>query len=117
MRRRGARLDRHPYHAFDAAETLESLLFNGMPDRQLFQSVVGTLVTKLASEGPLSIYGEMVSLLWQRGDVMAAMRLEGLWNELGAGTEFSLLCGYRTGGGRDASLGARISDLHSHELP
>ena len=48
---------------------------------------------------------------------MAAMRLEGLWNELGAGIDFSLLCGYRTGGDRDASLVKRISDLHSHELP
>lgn len=114
---RGARLDQIPYHHFDAAETLDSVLFNGVPDRQLFQAVVGALVMKLACEGPLSIYGEMVNLLWQRGDVMAAMRLEGLWNELGAGTDFSLLCGYRTGGDRDASLVTRVSDLHSHELP
>lgn len=117
LRRRGARLDQVPYHPFDAAETLESLLLNGMPDRQLFQAVVGALVTKLVCEGPLTIYGEMVNLLWQRGDVMAAMRLEGLWNELGAGTDFSLLCGYRTGGSRDGSLVARVSGLHSHELP
>ena len=117
LRRRSARLDQVPYHAFDAAETLDSLLLNGVPDRQLFQAVVGSLVMKLVSEGPLSIYGEMVNLLWQRGDVMAAMRLEGLWNELGAGTDFSLLCGYRTGGDRDASLVTRVSELHSHELP
>jgi len=117
LRRRGSRLDSRPYHAFDAAETLDSLLLNGVPDRQLFQAVVGTLVMKLVSEGPLSIYGEMVNLLWQRGDVMAAMRLEGFWNELGAGTDFSLLCGYRTGGDRDSSLVTRVSDLHSHELP
>ena len=117
LRRRGARLDQLPYHAFDAAETLNSLLVNGVPDRQLFQAVVGGLVTKLVCEGPLSIYGEMVNLLWQRGDVMAAMRLEGFWNELGAGTDFSLLCGYRTGGDRDASLAKRVSELHSHEMP
>ena len=115
--RRGARLDQRRYHAFDAAETLDSLLRNGMPDRQLFQAVVGALVSKLVSEGPLSVYGEMVNLLWQRGDVMAAMRLEGLWNELGAGTDFSLLCGYRTGGNRDGTLATRVSELHSHELP
>lgn len=115
--RRGARLDQLPYHHFDAAETLDALLLNGVPDWRLFQAVVGALVMKLVSEGPLSVYGEMVNLLWQRGDVMAAMRLEGLWNELGAGTDFSLLCGYRTGASRDASLVARISELHSHELP
>jgi hypothetical protein len=117
LHRRGARLDQVPYHHFDAAETLDSLLLNGVPDRQMFQAVVGALVMKLVCEGPLSIYGEMVNLLWQRGEVMAAMRLEGLWNELGAGTDFSLLCGYRAGGDRDASLGARVSELHSHELP
>jgi len=117
LRRRGARLEQLQYHPFDAAETLESLLVNGVPDRRLFHAVVGTLVMKLVSEGPLSIYGEMVNLLWQRGDVMAAMRLEGLWNELGAGVDFSLLCGYRAGGERDASLSERVSELHSHELP
>ena len=117
LRRRGARLDQIAYHSFDAAETLDSLLFNGMPDRQRFQAVVGALVMKLVCEGPLSICGEMVNLLWQRGDVMAAMRLEGMWNELRAGTDFSLLCGYQTGGCRDASLVTRISELHSHELP
>jgi hypothetical protein len=115
--RRGARLDQVRYHAFDAAETLDSLCLNGVPDRQLFQAVVGSLVTKLVCEGPLSIYGEMVNLLWERGDVMAAMRLEGFWNELGAGTDFSLLCGYRTGGDRGATLSPRVSELHSHELP
>jgi len=117
MRRRGSPLDQVPYHPFDAAETLDSLLLNGVPDRRLFQAVIGALVMKLVSEGPLSIYGEMVNLLWQRGDVMAAMRLEGLWNELGAGTDFSLLCGYCAEGERDASLVKRVSELHSHELP
>ena len=116
LQRRGARLDQHPYHAFDAAETLQSLLHHGAPDRQRFHEVVGTLVTKLAAEGPLSIYGEMVNLLWERGDVMAAMRLEGLWNELAAVTEFSLLCGYRAGGVRYGPLVERVSELHSHQL-
>lgn len=45
------------------------------------------------------------------------VRLGELTNELGAGTDFSLLCGYRTGASRDASLVTRISELHSHELP
>lgn len=117
LRQRGTRLDRYPYHHRDAAETLDSLLVNGMPDPRLFQAVVGALVMKLVCDGPVSIYGEMVNLLWQRGDVMAAMRLEGLWNDLGAGIDFSLLCGYRTGGDRDGSLGKRLSELHSHELP
>lgn len=117
LRRRGAPLEHLQYHHFDAAETLDSLLINGVPDRQLFQAVVGALVMRLVAEGPLSIYGEMVNLLWERGEVMAAMRLEGFWNELGAGIDFSLLCGYRTGGDRDGSLATRVSELHSHELP
>ena len=117
MRRRGARLDQLPYHPFDAAETLDSLLLNGVPDRGLFQAVVGALVMKLVCEGPLSIYGEMVNLLWQRGDVMAAMRLEGFWNELGAGIDFSLLCGYRAGGERDESLSTRVSERTPTNCP
>lgn len=85
LRRRGARLDQVPYHGFDAAETLDSLLSDGVADRRLFQAVVGDLVMELVSEGPLSIYGEMVNRLWQRGDVMAAMRLEGLWIKITSG--------------------------------
>jgi anti-sigma regulatory factor (Ser/Thr protein kinase) len=39
-------------------------------------------------------FGEMVAVLWEAGDVLAAIELEKLWNELADELPFSLLCGY-----------------------
>ena len=36
----------------------------------------------------------MVGLLWESGAQGAALRLEGLWNDLGRSQPFALLCGY-----------------------
>ena len=42
----------------------------------------------------VSVYGEMVGLLWSQGMTISAMHLEELWNELQCELPFSLLCGY-----------------------
>jgi anti-sigma regulatory factor (Ser/Thr protein kinase) len=39
-------------------------------------------------------YGEMVALLWDAGNVLAALELERLWNALRHEVPFSLLCTY-----------------------
>lgn len=103
------------YQALDAEETLESFLVRGAPDRDRFREVVGSLVRDLRSAGPLSIYGEMVNLLWERGDIVGAIRLEGFWNDLATDVEFALLCGYRSDrDGDTSSIVGAISALHSH---
>jgi anti-sigma regulatory factor (Ser/Thr protein kinase) len=79
----------------DAAETLASLTRDGRIDRQAFFDVVGTVVRDAAATGRrVHAYGEMVALLWDAGDVMAAIELESLWNELAAEVPFSLYCAY-----------------------
>lgn len=40
------------------------------------------------------MYGEMVNLLWEKGNLSAALRLEQLWNELGKTHSFALHCSY-----------------------
>lgn len=114
MQTRGLRPGAGSYHAYDAEEMLESLLLHGAPDRDRFLAVVGSVVRELRSGGPLTIYGEMVNLLWEQGDVIAAMRLEGFWNELAADIDFSLLCGYRTDAQSDTCFVGAIGGLHSH---
>ena len=114
MRSRGLQLDPASYQAFDAAETLAKFLVDGAPDRQLFRAVVGAVVEDLASRRPLCIYGEMVNLLWEQGDVLSAMTLEGFWNDLGAEIDFYLLCGYRTDGDSDTALVEGVCGVHSH---
>ena len=113
MRRRRLAPDQDRYRALDAGRTLDMLLVHGEPDRQRFRALVGDLVEDLVSDRPLCIYGEMVNLLWEGGDVIAAMTLEGFWNELAAEVDFSLLCGYRRDDRRTSSVLDRICGLHS----
>jgi CheY-like chemotaxis protein len=85
----------------DAAETLERLLVRGAPDRGRFEGIVGPALDRLlasSSSGRLRAYGEMVNLLWRRGDIASAIALESLWNHFGRSRPFSLLCAYFSDG-------------------
>lgn len=91
------------YIELDAADLLSRFLVDGRPDPALFEQAVRPLLG-LAQSGlqPVRVYGEMVDLLWQAGDVEAAHDTETLWNSLGAGRDFTLFCGYASscvGGG------------------
>ena len=94
LRRRGVVLPPDGFHALDAATTLASLIVDDEPDAAQFSNVIGGLVSDLTARWPgVSIYGEMVGILWERGDALAAIRLERHWNDLAAELDFSLLCG------------------------
>lgn len=85
------------YIVLDAAETVAKLLVDGQVERGLFGSVVGQLMRSASPDGrPVRVYGEMVALLWDAGQINAAVELEGLWNELGSVLPFSLYCAYPT---------------------
>lgn len=92
----------------DAKATLDSFMVNGLPDPTGFLEAVGTIVTEARSHGvPVRIFGEMVSLLWDEGNVTGAVELESLWNDLQGAHDFTLLCAYPT-----SSLGsARLADV------
>ena len=78
---------------------------DGEPDRDRFRSVIGTLLSDVCARNPggVSVYGEMVGLLWSQGRAAAAMRLEEHWNELQRELPFSLLCGYLIDGSPDST--------------
>lgn len=72
-------------------------MVDGRPDPDAFDAVLGELIRGLGANGRRPVaYGEMVALLWEAGDVVAALELEVLWNELLDREAFSLLCGYPT---------------------
>jgi hypothetical protein len=56
----------------------------------------------------------MVDLLWKAGHAGAAMRVEGLWNDLARRQAFSLLCGYSMGNVYKDPAVEDICSLHSH---
>jgi len=86
----------------DAAATLSQFISDGRIDRENCRRMIRGLVGDASETGPVRAYGEMVALLWDAGNVIAAIELEELWNELGQELEFSLLCGYH---------GPSVSDL------
>src|SRR3954454_15344707 len=99
------------YVALDAATTLAGLLDGAAPDPARFAASIGEVVRRIAApDRPLLAFGEMVSLLWEQGDVTAAIALEDLWNELAAEQGFGLLCGYRRSCLDSASLRA-VNDM------
>ena len=83
------------YHCLDAADTLSTFMVNGEPERGRFTSVIGGLIARAAKgERHVRVFGEMVALLWETGNVSGAIELESLWNELAQDHQFSLYCAY-----------------------
>jgi anti-sigma regulatory factor (Ser/Thr protein kinase) len=80
----------------DAAETLSRFMPQGRIDPDAFAAVVGGILREVGRTGRyIRAYGEMVALLWDAGDVVAAIELEKLWNNLALEFRFSLWCAYR----------------------
>ena len=83
------------YVGLDAAKTLARLMGDGQPDEERFWATVGSLVALSAGRGkPVRAFGEMVALLWKKGNLDGALRLEELWNELAKKYRFTLFCAY-----------------------
>ena len=83
------------YHVADARDTLEAFMVDGLPDPARFHATVGRVVARAAASGArLRAFGEMVALLWTDGNVMGAIELEALWNDLANTYAFSLYCAY-----------------------
>ena len=83
--------------SLDAAATLAQFTRDRCVDRDAFFEIIGPLVRTAAATGrPVCAYGEMVALLWEAGDVIGAIELETLWNELATEVPFSLYCAYRS---------------------
>lgn len=79
----------------DAADTLARFTVDGRVDGPAFHSVIGTIVRDAVALGrPVRLYGAMVAVLWERGDVTGAMELEAHWNDLADQLPFSLVCAY-----------------------
>jgi anti-sigma regulatory factor (Ser/Thr protein kinase) len=88
-------VDEGRYVPLDARETLNLFMADGSPHPDRFEDVVGGVVRTASRSGvPVRAFGEMVAILWAAGNVMAAIELEELWNDLGTRERFSLLCAY-----------------------
>ena len=115
-----AALKRGQLVMLDAQETLARFTRDGAPQWTPFREVVGGVIAETRLHFPVvRAYGEMVDILWQRGERDAAIRLEEFWNELAKLQTFSLFCAYYLD-----NLDARsyaglecICKVHSHLIP
>jgi hypothetical protein len=105
----------------DAERTLERFMVSGTPEWSAFHRIIGGLIAELRLQYPaVRAYGEMVDVLWQRGERDAAIRLEEYWNELGRLQTFSLFCAYRMSALDSAAYGGPLESVcrtHTHLIP
>ena len=81
------------YIPLDAADTLGHFMNKGWPDEQRFRDVVGRIVSRARNGGRrVRAFGEMVAIMWARGEHGATVHLEHLWHQLCRAHDFSLLC-------------------------
>lgn len=93
----------------DARRTLDRFRPMGTLDLPAFEDGMRALVAAATGGGVrLRVFGEMVTQLWEEGDVVGAVHLEAAWNDVLAGQQAGLLCSYPA-----AFLGATgLPELH-----
>jgi DNA-binding NarL/FixJ family response regulator len=87
------------YISLDAADSLSTIMVDGLPDPvRFFESLSGLIKAASSAakaEHPrVAFCGERVGLLWAEGKTDAAIRLEQFCNELAKTHEVDILCAY-----------------------
>jgi hypothetical protein len=108
----------------DARETLDTFMVEGRPDGKLFRKSVGTLLEDARRKSKskdvgLTVFGEMVAVLWEEGNKQGALELERLWNDALGEQTFHLHCAYPRQVFSDGDDGvglAEVCQAHSHVL-
>jgi KaiC/GvpD/RAD55 family RecA-like ATPase len=106
----------------DASEMLATFMSDGLPDEDRFKASVVKLVldAKQAARSRdhgVTVFGEMVAVLWEAGNKAGAIELEKLWNEIMRQQVFHLHCAYPEWlFGQDGGEMSQICELHSHVL-
>src|SRR3954469_23572877 len=104
----------------DADATLARFMVDGMPQWNPFHTLIGGAIAEMRLQYPaVRAYGEMVDILWQRGEQQAAIRLEEFWNDIGQLQTFSLLCAYAMDPLRGETYAGleSICRCHTHLIP
>ncbi|KQZ88314.1 hypothetical protein ASD62_02195 [Phycicoccus sp. Root563] len=84
-------------HLRDAAATLAQFRAEGELDLERFESHLRELLASVTTKDTRArVFGELVALLWEEGEVAAAIGLESAWNTVLTGHRTGLLCAYPT---------------------
>jgi len=87
------------YLTLDAETALSMFMVGDWPDDRLFANLVAGLIGRARAEDrSVRAFGEMVALLWEKGQAAATVRLEYLWSQFCKSHSFSLFCAYPKAG-------------------
>ena len=107
----------------DANELLPRFMRDSMPDPRVFKGVIGDIFGQVRAGGSyqkMRAWGELVDVLWERGDVAASMNLEDLFDQLNKKIGIAMFCSYLTdnfNGDVHAHMLPRLGTNHSHLIP
>jgi len=87
------------YVPVDAHELLSSFMIKDWPDPILFEKEIDKLIAVAGqNKRKIRAFGEMVAVLWSKGQNGATVQLEHLWNHYKQKHELSVFCAYPKSG-------------------
>jgi hypothetical protein len=107
----------------DADEFLPRFMGDALPDSPVFLGLAADVIAGARAEGRyqrVRWWGEMVNVLWERGDVAASMQLEDLFDQLASQHDMAIFCSFRMDnfdGEVYARVLPRLGMNHSHFIP
>jgi hypothetical protein len=107
----------------DADQLLPNFMRNSMPDAPLFLGLAGETIARARGGDRFTKvrwWGEMVNVLWERGDVAASMGLEDLFHKLAHDRDIAIFCSFlmdNFDGDVHARMLPRLGQNHSHLIP
>src|ERR1700722_3768671 len=107
----------------DSDQLLPQFMRDGMPDGPLFLGLAADTIARSRAKDrypKVRWWGEMVNVLWERGDVAASMNLEDLFDQLAHEQDISIFCSFSMdnfNGALHARRRPRLGENHSHPIP
>ena len=107
----------------DADEFLPRFMRDAMPDSPVFLGLAAEVIGQAHAGGcyqKVRWWGEMVNVLWERGDVAASMNLEDMFDQLAKKHDIAIFCSFlmdNFNGEVHARMLPRLGTNHSHLIP
>jgi anti-sigma regulatory factor (Ser/Thr protein kinase) len=98
----------------DADELLDAISVRDHVDAEAFDRVIGKIARSFPAGLPIPGFGQMVGLLWERGDIQGALELEGMWNRLSLEVRVHAYCGFHAESVPESESVRLLADLHDH---
>ncbi|MBV8192062.1 MAG: MEDS domain-containing protein [Alphaproteobacteria bacterium] len=107
----------------DADHLLPRFMQKALPDGPMFLGLAGEIVARTRGAGrfpKVRWWGEMVNILWERGDVEASMNLEDLFDQVSHAQDIAIFCSFlmdNFNGDVHTHMLPRLGENHSHLIP